>query len=128
MASHPYSLRSRLNNPAPSLRPTPTASPTIPKSGAGNARKTRPSDYTLQLQRVIGTTTNSPNGLACCSDANSYAYCAGAVAVFSQLAADGTPTHRYYRARPTASSLNPPTSHYDSSPATTPSKRRIRTF
>ncbi|OCT44296.1 WD domain, G-beta repeat containing protein [Cladophialophora carrionii] len=128
MSSH-YSLRSRLaETQAPSLRATPNASPTISKTGAGITRKTRPPEYTLQLQRVIGTTTNGPSGLACCSDTDSYAYCAGAVAVFSQLASDGTPTHRYYKARPTAPSLNPPTSYYDSSPASTPSKRRISTI
>ncbi|EXJ55102.1 hypothetical protein A1O7_08027 [Cladophialophora yegresii CBS 114405] len=128
MSSH-YSLRSRLADAqATSLRATPNASPTIPKTGAGITRKTRPPEYTLQLQRVIGTTTNSPSGLACCSDTDSYAYCAGAVAVFSQLASDGTPTHRYYKARPTAPSLNPPTSYYDSSPANTSSKRRISTI
>src|ERR1700759_1899886 len=100
MTSHPYSLRSRLNSQSPSLRGTPLASPTIPKTGAGAARKARPSEYSLQLQRVIGTTTSSPNGLACCSETDAYAYCAGAVAGFALLAAEGTPTHRSYRARP----------------------------
>lgn len=126
MSSHPYSLRSRLNNQTPSLRTTPIPSPTFLKSGAGISRKTRPSEYALQLQRVIGTTTNSPNGLACCSETNSYAHCAGAVAVLSQLSKDGTTTHRYYKARPTVLPVNPPTSHYDGSP--TPSKRRISSF
>ncbi|KAJ9612917.1 hypothetical protein H2200_002858 [Cladophialophora chaetospira] len=48
------------------------------------------------------------------------------VAVLSCLSKDGTATHRYYRARPTTLPVNPPTSHYDSSPV--PSKRRISSF
>lgn len=127
MSSHPYSLRSRLNTQSPSLRTTPSASPTIPKAGVGLARRPR-TDYNLQLQRVIGTTTSSPNGLACCPTTNSYAYCAGAVAVLSKLSPDGTPIHRYFKARPTAPSLNPPTSHYETALASTPTKRRASSF
>ncbi|KIW94304.1 uncharacterized protein Z519_05620 [Cladophialophora bantiana CBS 173.52] len=127
MSSQSYSLRSRLNPQSPSLRSTPTPSP-IPKAGTALARKTRSTDYALQLQRVIGTTTNGPSGLACCPRTNSYAYCAGAVAVLARLGLDDTPSLRYFKARPTAASLNPPTSHYESSPATTPSRRRVSTF
>ncbi|KIW12169.1 hypothetical protein PV08_09444 [Exophiala spinifera] len=128
MAAHPYGLRSRLNTQTPSLRATPTGSPVLAKTPSGINRKPRSTDITLQLQRVIGTTTNSPNGLACCAPTNTYAYCAGAVAVLARLEPDNTPSHRYFKARPTAHSLHPPTSHYDSSPATTPSKRRTTTF
>ncbi|KIW99767.1 uncharacterized protein Z518_10695 [Rhinocladiella mackenziei CBS 650.93] len=128
MGSHPYGLRSRLNTQTPSLRTTPTASPVLAKPGPGLSRKTRPSDVTLKLERVIGTTTNSPNGLTCCSATDSYAYCAGAVAVLAKVESDNIPSHRYFKARPTAPSLNPPTSHYESSPATTPSKRRSALF
>ncbi|OAL40614.1 hypothetical protein AYO20_00350 [Fonsecaea nubica] len=127
MSSQPYSLRSRLNNQSPSLRSSPLPSP-IPKAGFGLPRKARSTDYALQLQRVIGTTTNGPSGLACCPKTSSYAYCAGAVAVLARLGLDDTPALRYFKARPTAGSLNPPTSHYESSPATTPSRRRISTF
>ncbi|KAK6384860.1 hypothetical protein LTS17_002423 [Exophiala oligosperma] len=128
MAAHPYGLRSRLNSQTPSLRATPTGSPVVGKTPSGINRKPRSSDITLQLQRVIGTTTNSPNGLTCCASTSSYAYCAGAVAVLARLEPGTTPSHRYFKARPTAHSLHPPTSHYDSSPATTPSKRRTATF
>ena len=42
---------------------------------------------------------------------------------------DGSTTKKYYRARPTAPSLNAPTSYYDNqSPATTPSRRRTSLF
>ncbi|KAK5317116.1 hypothetical protein LTR93_008891 [Exophiala xenobiotica] len=128
MAAHHYGLRSRLNTQTPSQRATPTGSPFLPKTPSGLSRKARSSDIALQLQRVIGTTTTSPNGLTCCPSTNTYAYCAGAVAVLARLESDNAPSHRYFKARPTAPSLHPPTSHYESSPANTPSKRRISTF
>ncbi|KAI1614946.1 WD40-repeat-containing domain protein [Exophiala viscosa] len=128
MASHQYSLRSRLDTQSPALRTTPTCSPVVAKAPAAFSRKTRPSDITLQLHRVIGTTTNNPNGLTCCESTNSYAYCAGAVAVLAKLEPGNAPSHRYFKARPTAPSLHPPTSHYENSPVTTPSKRRTTTF
>lgn len=129
MAAHSYGLRSKLNTQSPSIRTTPAASPILPKTtGGGLSRKARPADVSLQLQKVIGTTTNSPSGLSCCPSINSYAYCAGAVAVLAKVDAENAPAHRYYKARPTAPSLNPPTSHYENSPASTPSKRRTSTF
>ena len=127
MATHPYSLRSRLNGQPPSLR-TPTGSPLI-KTGARSPRKPGGSGVSLQLQQVIGTTTNSPTGLACCPLTNAYAYCAGAIAVLATIHRDGTTTRRYFKARPTATSLNPSSSYYDaSSPSVTPSKRRTSIF
>ena len=48
--------------------------------------------------------------------------------MLAQLGTDATPTHRYFKARPTAPSVNPSTSYYESSPATTPSKRRVSAF
>lgn len=130
MASHPYALRSRLNTQTPSLRNTPNSSPVTSKAISGPLRKPpRPADVTLQLQRVIGTTTNNPSGLTCCPETNTYAYCAGAVAVLAKLEPNnGSPSHRYFKARPTAPSLNPPISYYENSPASTPSKRRTSTF
>lgn len=48
--------------------------------------------------------------------------------MLARVDAGNAPSHRYYKARPTAPSVNPPTSHYDNSPASTPSKRRTSTF
>jgi len=124
MATHSYGLRSRLNGQSPSLR-TPTTGSPLPKPAASSPRRTRPWDVSLHLQRVIGTTTKSPTGLSCCPAIDSYAYCAGAVVVLARVEDDGSVSHRYYKARPTVLSLNPPTSHYEThSPAGTPSKRR----
>ena len=48
--------------------------------------------------------------------------------MLSHLSLNGAPTNRYYRARPIVSSVNPPTSHYESSPASTSSRRKVSTF
>ena len=128
MASHPYGLRSRINSQSPSARTTPAGSPIAKLPPAGGFRSRRHPDVALVLHKIIGTTTAGPSGLACSSAINSYAYCAGAVAVLAKVDDRGLLSHRYFRARPTAPSLNPPTSYYDNSPATTPSKRRTSTF
>jgi WD40 repeat protein len=129
MSATPYSLRSRLNGQSPSLR-TPAGSPGI-KTNARSPRKvpSHQSGVALQLQQVIGTTTNSPTGLACCPLTNSYAYCAGAIAVVATILQDGTTTKRYFKSRPNAASLNPSSSYYDTaSPSVTPSRRRTSIF
>lgn len=128
MATHPYGLRSKINAQSPSIRTTPLASPILNKTPGGLSRRLRATEGSLQLQKVIGTTTNNPSGLSCCPAINSYAYCAGAVAVLAKVDSGNGPAHRYYKARPTAPSVNPPTSHYENSPASTPSKRRTSTF
>ena len=128
MAAHAYSLRTRLNGQSPSARTTPSGSP-LAKSGIRSPRKAPPSNASLQLTKVIGTTTSTPTGLACCPAANSYVYCAGAVTVHATVQDDGTTVERYFKARPTASSLNPVSSYYDgNSPASSPHKRRNSIF
>lgn len=127
MAAHSYSLRSRLNGQSPLIR-TQTGSP-VTKGGIRSPQKANTSGLSLQLQQVIGTTTNSPTGLACCTLTNTYAYCAGAVAVLATVHPDGTTSKRYFKARPTAASLNPSSSFYESSsPSATPSRRRTSIF
>ena len=127
MAAHPYSLRSRINGQSPSLR-TPTGSP-VTRSTVRSPRKTNASNVSLQLLQVIGTTTNSPPGLASCTVNDSYAYCAGSVAVLAAIQSDRSTSKRYFKARPTALALNPSTSYYDTaSPAATPTRRRTSIF
>ncbi|ETN41950.1 uncharacterized protein HMPREF1541_03889 [Cyphellophora europaea CBS 101466] len=128
MATNIYNLRTRVNGSS-SVRTTPTASPTTLKPAPRSPRKAHHSPVALQLQHVIGTTTTTPTGLTCCPATNQYAYCAGAVAVLATVQTDGTTSKKYYRARPTAPSLNAPTSYYDKgSPSTTPSRRRTSLF
>ena len=130
MAATPYNLRPRLNGQSPSSRSTPTGSPSTFRTGLSSPRKLQPPPISLQLRHVIGTTTTTPSGLAYCSTTNRYAYCAGSVAVLADVLPDGTTKKRYYRARPTATSLNPPVSHYGGhdSPSSTTSRRRTTLF
>ncbi|RMZ88490.1 hypothetical protein DV736_g4284, partial [Chaetothyriales sp. CBS 134916] len=128
MAAHSYSLRSRLNGQVPSPRTT-AASAFPSKASPKSPRKQPSSTVSLQLQRVIGTTTCGPAGLACCASSSSFSYCAGAVAVLSTLGADGGASTRYYKSKPTATAVNPSRSYYDlGSPSHTPSRRRPSTF
>ncbi|KPI38569.1 WD repeat-containing protein 62 [Cyphellophora attinorum] len=122
MATTPYNLRRRLNGNTPTLRSTPTASPSNLRSGTRSPRKTQP-PISLQLQHVIGATTTSPPGLASCALNNTYAYCAGSVAVLAEIQADGETTKRYYRARPTTTSINPGVSHYNGLTSTSTRRR-----
>lgn len=129
MATNAYNLRARLNGQVPSVRSTPNASPTTLKPVARSPCKPSYSPVTLQLQHVVGTTTTTPTGLACCPPTNQYAYCAGAVAVLATVHDDGSTVKKYYRARPTAPSLHAPTSYYDNnSPSPAPSHRRASSF
>lgn len=48
--------------------------------------------------------------------------------MLAKIGPNNVPSHRYYKARPTAPSINPPTAHYEGSPAATPTKRRTTTF
>lgn len=122
-----YSLRSRVNEQAPSVR-TPTGS-LASKSKTRSPRKVNGAGVSLQLEQVVGTTSSSPNGLACCVITNTYAYCAGAVAVLATVHPDGTTMRRYFKARPTAASLNPSSSFYDtSSPFAISPRRRTSIF
>ncbi|RMZ75246.1 hypothetical protein DV738_g5576, partial [Chaetothyriales sp. CBS 135597] len=99
------------------------------KAGPKSPRKQAASTVSLQLRKVIGTTTSGPAGLACCASNSSFAYCAGAVAVLSTLEADGAVTTRYYKSRPTTTAVNPSRSYYDTgSPSHTPTRRRPSAF
>lgn len=124
---HAYNLRSRVNSPATninSIRGTPNGSLTPSTRNLQSATgKIQQSSVALQLDHVIGTTTKSPGGLASCTNTNSFAYCAGSVAVLAQIDASGAVSHRYYRARPAAVPINPTSSVY-TTPTSTPTRKR----
>ncbi|KAJ9650261.1 hypothetical protein H2198_010431 [Neophaeococcomyces mojaviensis] len=123
MSAHSYNLRSRVNSPA-SLR-TPATTPTS-KLLLQAHRKPYQSPISVQLDHVIGTTAKIPSGLSSCNETSSFAYCAGSVAVLSQIDDAGTLSNRYYRARPAAIPLNLSSSYY-STPTSTPTKKRTGT-
>ena len=124
MAAHPYNLRSRVNSPA-TLK-TPRTTPNS-KILVNSVHRPQLSSVSLQLDHVIGTTTKNAAGLSTCTENNTFAYCAGSVAVVSQVADDDSVSHRYYRARPAAIAVNPSASFY-STPTVTPTRKRPTLF
>ncbi|KAK5078210.1 hypothetical protein LTS08_002948 [Lithohypha guttulata] len=121
MASHAYNLRSRGHTPT-NLRGIQG----IVNSSARPANlstKAQPISVNLQLEHVIGTTTKDPNGLSC-ANPNTFAYCAGSVAVLATIDEPNTITRRYYRARPAVLPLNPVSTYYTTTPNSTPTRKR----
>ncbi|KAL2820383.1 quinon protein alcohol dehydrogenase-like superfamily [Aspergillus granulosus] len=123
MANNPLSMKSKPAGPAPSLRVTPSNSPSLrpPTRSA-----TKPSLYqsALSLQTVIGTTTTTPNGFSYHDQSRSFAFCAGSAAVLAELDDNNNANQRFFRARPAANSINPITSFYNhSTPPATPDAR-----
>ncbi|KAK5947458.1 hypothetical protein PMZ80_001608 [Knufia obscura] len=117
---HPYNLRNRVNSPATSRTPGNTPNS---KLLLNSVYKPQQSPVTLQLDHVIGTTTKNAGGLSACPESNTFAYCAGSVAVLAQVTGHNTVSRRYFRARPAATAVNPSTSFY-STPTSTPSRKR----
>ncbi|KAL4867721.1 hypothetical protein BDV12DRAFT_170957 [Aspergillus spectabilis] len=123
MAYNTLSVKSKTAGPAPSLRLTPSNSPSLrPPTRSSN----KPSLYqsALSLQTVIGTTTTTPNGFSYHDQSRSFAFCAGSAGVLAELDDDNNVNQRFFRARPSASSINPVTSFYNqSTPPATPDTR-----
>ncbi|KAJ5565595.1 hypothetical protein N7535_007233 [Penicillium sp. DV-2018c] len=118
----PLGAKSKLAATGTSLRITPSNSPIL-RPGTRSASKTS-HQSSLSLQTVIGTTTTTPNGFSSHDQSRSFALCAGSAAVLAELDENGNITQRFFRARPSATSVNPPTSFYNqSTPPTTPDPR-----
>ncbi|CAI7622044.1 unnamed protein product [Penicillium bialowiezense] len=122
MATTPLS-KSKLAGPSASLKITPSNSPIL-RPGTRSPSKTS-HQSSLSLQTVIGTTTTTPNGFSSHDQSRSFALCAGSAAVLAQLDDDDNISQRFFRARPSAISLNPSTSFYNqnSTPPSTPDPR-----
>lgn len=108
-----------------SLKITPANSPVLkPASNSRNQYKSASYLTTLSLQTVIGTTTSSSNGFSYHEPSRSFALCAGSAAVLAELDEDLSVSQRFFRARPTATSVNPVLSFYNPpGPPTTPESR-----
>ncbi|KAL2833001.1 quinon protein alcohol dehydrogenase-like superfamily [Aspergillus cavernicola] len=123
MTNNTLGLKSKTAAAAPSLRSTPSNSPSLrPPTRSSN----KPSLYqsALPLQTVIGTTTTTPNGFSYHDQSKSFAFCAGSAAVLAELDDNNNANQRFFRARPSAASINPVTSFYNpSTPPTTPDTR-----
>lgn len=127
MANNPHHLNNgkcKIAGPGSSLRITPSNSPLL-RPTARSPNKPPAHQSTLALQTVIGTTTTTPNGFSSHDQSSSFAFCAGSAAVLAELDDDNNVNQRFFRARPSANSVNPVTSFYNSSstPPSTPDSR-----
>ncbi|KAJ5081876.1 hypothetical protein NUU61_010140 [Penicillium alfredii] len=125
MATHtPITAKTKLAGPGASLKITPSNSPVL-RPGTRSPSKSSPHQSLLSLQTVIGTTTTTPNGFSSHDQSKSFALCAGSAAVLAELDDDANINQRFFRARPSATSVNPTTSFYNTSstPPTTPDAR-----
>ena len=119
----PPSTKSKLAGPGASLKITPSNSPVLRPGARSPCKSSHQS--TLSLQTVLGTTTTTPSGFSSHDQSKSFALCAGSAAVLAELDDDANISQRFFRARPSASSVNPtPSSFYNqSTPPTTPDPR-----
>ncbi|QQK45171.1 Mitogen-activated protein kinase-binding protein [Penicillium digitatum] len=118
----PLSAKSKLTGPGGSLKITPSNSPIL-RPGIRSPSKTSHQSF-LSLQTVIGTTATTPNGFSSHDQSRSFALCAGSAAVLAELDENDNMTQRFFRARPSATSVNPSTSFYNhSTPPATPDPR-----
>ena len=127
MANNPHHLNNgkcKIAGPGSSLRITPSNSPLL-RPTARSPNKPPAHQSTLALQTVIGTTTTTPNGFSSHDQSSSFAFCAGSAAVLAELDDNNNVNQRFFRARPSANSVNPVTSFYNSSstPPSTPDSR-----
>jgi len=68
--------------------------------------------FALTLQRVLGTTTSSPNGFDCLPASRTFALCAGSAVAIYGLDENDEVSQRFFRARPTAAPVNSYNSSY----------------
>jgi hypothetical protein len=127
MANNSWSAKTKLAGPGASLKITPSNSPVL-RPGTRSPYKTTPHQANLSLQTVIGTTTATPNGFSSHEPTRSFALCVGSAAILAEIDADSTVSQRFFRARPTATAVNPITSFYNQpSTPTTPDNRNRST-
>jgi hypothetical protein len=122
MANTPFAFRKRLVGPL-----TPSNSPNL-KHTSKPSNKSILQSSSLSLETVLGSTTSTPCGFDCLPSSRLFAYCAASSVVLGRVDDDFSITRRYFRANPTASSLNPSVSFYHNpTPAGTP-EARSRSF
>lgn len=126
MANNSWNPKSKAQGSASSLRITPSNSPVL-KPPSRSPHKPSLHQSTLSLQSVLGTTTASPNGFSSHDESRSFALCAGSAAVLAEFDNENEVSQRFFRARPSATSINPVASFYNqSTPPTTPESRSTR--
>lgn len=97
------------------MRITPSNSPALRPSIRSPQKSTYQSN--LSLQTVIGTTIVTPNGFSVHEQSKSFALCAGSTVVLAELDDGDKIGYRFFRARPSAISVNHVTPFYNSNAA-----------
>jgi hypothetical protein len=131
MAFTPSNSRAHPANAGMGLKLTPSNSPYYRASGTRSPSKAARASYEaeLSLKHIIGTTTSSTSGFDCLPSLRSYSYTAGAAAVVVRLDEKLQVTQRFFRARPTATPVNPTIPSFPpSTPPNISSESRSRTF
>ncbi|KAI9373878.1 quinon protein alcohol dehydrogenase-like superfamily [Aspergillus egyptiacus] len=123
MANNTLGAKSKTAGPT-TTRVTPSSSPSLRSPARRSFSKPSLYQSTLSLQTVIGTTTTTPNGFSYHDQSRSFAFCAGSAAVLAELDDEDNAIQRFFRARPSASSVNPVSSFYkETTPPVTPDAR-----
>lgn len=125
MASNSRNAKTKLPTPAAALKITPANSPIL-RPATRSPNKPSPHQSVLSLQTVIGTTTATPNGFSSHEPSRSFALCVGSAAILADIDIDGTVNQRFFRARPTASPVNPVVSFYNQPASPTTPDNRAR--
>lgn len=123
MATNHLNTRNRPPGQTSNLRISPSNSPILwPSSRFPHKPSLHQS--TLSLQTVIGTTTTDATGFSSHDQSKLFAFCAGSAAVLAELDEENNVAQRFFRARPSAVSINPVPSYYSQSTApSTPDSR-----
>lgn len=123
MANNSWYAKSKTQGSASTLRVTPSNSPVL-RPPSRSPHKPSLHQSALSLQTVLGTTTTSPSGFSSHDESGSFALCAGSAAVLAELDHENNVSQRFFRARPSAISINPVASFYNqSAPPITPGPR-----
>lgn len=119
----------RMMSPAwgPGIKLPPSTSPFLKTTPLRSPVKAIRGDVTLSLKQVIGTTTSSANAFDSLPSGRSFAFTAGAAAVIATVDEQQQLSQRFYRARPTATPLNPSASVYGGPSTPTQNESRNRT-
>uniref|UniRef100_A0A093V2X6 Mitogen-activated protein kinase-binding protein 1 n=2 Tax=Talaromyces marneffei PM1 TaxID=1077442 RepID=A0A093V2X6_TALMA len=125
MASTPWNTKSKIPGSGATLKITPANSPVL-RPGTRSPSKPSPHQSVLSLHTVIGTTTATPNGFSSHEPSKSFALCVGSAAILADIDIDGTVNQRFFRARPTATPVNPVVSFYNQPASPTTPDNRVR--
>jgi hypothetical protein len=118
MAHSPFAFKKRLAGPL-----TPSNSPSL-KLAPRPSYKSSSHSSSLSIETVLGSTTSTPSGFDCLGPCRLFAYCAASSVVVGKVDNDFSITSRYFRANPTATSVNPSVSFYHpSTPVSAPETR-----